>query len=235
MGFRMIHTVFFDIGGTLVEGKSSLVVLAEKLGGTNQADILKFMIDRFMLRYNDENCSPFYSIKELLVICAREAAQKYGFPDLSGEVAELYRENHLNNGTLYEDALPVLMRLRERNIKMILASDADADVLLEQLEKLDILRYFAGLVISSNAKGYKPSDAVVREAAKFCREPYSGILFVGDARVDMLTARKLGVRSVLINRSGDFKYDADYKITNLRAIFEIISLSQNSHGKDNFQ
>lgn len=178
--------------------------------------------------YLDENPSRFFSIKELLTIAAQEAAQKFQLPDLSNDIAVYYRRNHLEKAVLYDDTIPVLRRLKNEGIKMILISDADADILLVQLESFGIVDYFSAMIISSNIHAYKPSNIVVNEALKYCKEPFSEILFVGDNKVDIMTAQKMKINSVLISRDNNFRTAADFKITSLNQIFNIIAGAKNN-------
>lgn len=217
----MMHTIFFDCGGTLVSGKSTLLAIAEEMDKDKSYDIYKFLIDSFMDIYLDENPPRFYSIKEILTLTTKVAAKEFGVDDISHRAVDLYRHQHLNNDYLYDDTIPTLAKLKEQNVKMVLVSDADNDVLLEQLKMYDILKYFEATIISDQTKAYKPSDAVVKKALQYCREPLSEILFVGDIIVDKLTAQKMGVKFALINRNCKFKLPADYQIKSLDDIFSI--------------
>ena len=107
-------------------------------------------------------------------------------------------------------------------IKLIVASDADPDVLKEELSTFEIYNYFDEILISGNIGAYKPSDKMTNAIIEKCDRPYSEILFVGDTEVDILTAKKIGAKSVLIKRNGSFPIEADYCITKLDRIFEII-------------
>ena len=218
----MIHTIFFDVGGTLMTGDSTLKPIAEQMDRSRKDEIFEFMKKRFMAMYLDENPAAFHSIKEMLTICAADAAKEFDLADFSDQVEECYRRNHLDNDTLYSDTVPVLKKLKQRGLRLILISDADADVLDEQLAGYDLHRFFDGFIISSNTRAYKPSEKVVMKALEYCREPLSGILFVGDTKVDVMTARKMNVRSVLIYRHNEYKTEADYKISTHDEIFDII-------------
>jgi putative hydrolase of the HAD superfamily len=217
----MIHTVFFDCGGTLISGKSTLLAIAEEMDKDKSLDIFQFLIDSFMEIYLDENPPRFYSIKEILTLTTKVAAKEFGIDDISHRAVDFYRHQHLNNDYLYDDTIPTLSKLQEQQVKMILVSDADSDVLLEQLRMYDILKYFEATIISDQTQAYKPSDTVVQKALQYCQEPLSGILFVGDIIVDKRTAEKMGVKFALINRNGKFKLPADYQIKSLEEIFSI--------------
>jgi putative hydrolase of the HAD superfamily len=218
----MIHTIFFDAGGTIITTKSTLIYLAEKLDSRRQEEIFRYLVDSFMVYYENENIERFYSVKEIIAITLKKAAEKFDVPDLSGETEKYYRLNHLRDASLFEDTLPTLEKLKKRNIKNIICSDADADVLVEQMKMFKIYDYFENLIVSSNVGAYKPHKKMVASVDKYCREPYSGILFVGDSRVDMETAQRANIKSVLINRNGKFKHEADYKIKSLSELFGII-------------
>jgi len=219
----MIHTIFFDIGGTLVTGTSGLHMLAKRLDASRESDIFESLRQKFMSIYLDENPPRFYNIKEILAITAANIAAKYGLPDVADEVVDIYRAAYLDNGYLYDDTIQTLERLKAGGIKMVLISDADDDVLEPQLKSLGIWDYFEGRIISSVTRAYKPGNKVVRKALEFCEEPRDGILFVGDTIVDIKTAQKMKVKSVLINRNNHFKLEADYKITGLEQLFDIIA------------
>jgi len=219
----MMHTVFFDAGGTLITGTTTLTLLAQRLDHQRKDEIFEFMRQNFMRLYLDENPPQFYTIKELLTLCASLAVRHFHLPDIDYDIVGYYRRTHLQNDRLYDDTLPTLKRLREKGIRLILISDADADVLLEQLEIFGISEYFDGKIISSQTCSYKPSDKTVKEALRYCHEPLSGILLVGDTVVDIKTAQKMGVKSALISRTNDFKLDTHYKIASLFQVINIIS------------
>lgn len=217
----MFHTVFFDVGGTLIAGESSLKVIAREMDGSREGEIFRFLVDEFMKIYLNPSPPRFYSIKELLALTAKKAAEHFQTSDISDRAVEIYRRNHFDNDYIFDDTLPTLNKLRSDNVKIILISDADADVLLEQLELYGLMRYFEATIISNMVRAYKPSDKTVAEALKYCREPKDGILLVGDTAVDMQTARKMKIKSALISRNGHFKHEADYYIKDLSEIFQL--------------
>ena len=213
--------MFFDVGGTLVGGESSLKVIAREMDPSRKEELFRYMVDEFMKVYLDPSPPRFYSIKELLALTSRMAAGYFKATDVSDRAVELYRNNHLKNDYLFDDTVPTLNKLKSNDVKIVLISDADADVLLEQLEMFDILKYFSATIISNQVEAYKPSDKTVAEALKHCREPRHDIIFVGDTIVDVQTAAKMKVTSALINRNGKFKYGADYHIGGLSEIFHL--------------
>jgi len=222
---QMIHTVIFDVGGTLVRARSTLITFAEQLAPDNKEKLLGFLIKEFMKIYRDENPAEFIGIKEIITIILKKAADEFNVEDISGKAPELYGNTYLNHANLFEDTIPTLKKLKEFGIKLIVASDADPDVLNRELSTFKIYDYFDEIIISGNVRAYKPSDKMIHAITEKCNRPYSDILFVGDAEVDILTAQKIGARSVLIKRNGNFPIEADYYITGLDEILNIIKNS----------
>ncbi|UCD95071.1 MAG: hypothetical protein JSU69_03195 [Candidatus Zixiibacteriota bacterium] len=60
----MIHTIFFDVGGTLMTGDSTLKPIAEQMDPSRKDEIFGFMKQKFMAMYLDENPPKFYSIRK---------------------------------------------------------------------------------------------------------------------------------------------------------------------------
>lgn len=222
----MVHTVIFDVGGTLVRARSSLITFAEWLAPDNKENLrerlLEFLIKEFMKIYRDEHPAKFIGIKEIISIILKKAAAKFKVRDLSAKAHKLYGEAYLNHANLFDDTIPTLKKLKEMGIKLIVASDADPDVLGQELSRFEIHNYFDEIIISGNIKAYKPSDQMTEAIKDKCDKPYAEILFVGDTEVDILAAKKIGARSILIKRNGNFPIEADYCITGLDKIFEII-------------
>jgi len=222
----MIHTVIFDIGGTLVKARSSLISFSERLTQNRDNDLkeklLAFLIKEFMLIYRDKNPAKFIGIKDIIAIILKKAAEKFNVEDISGQAHQLYGQAYLNHANLFDDTIPTLKKLKKKNIKLIVASDADPDVLNDELSTFEINQYFDEMVISGVVGAYKPSDKMIDAILEKCEKPYSDILFVGDTEPDILSAKKIGAKSILIKRNGDFAIEADYHITNLDKIFEII-------------
>jgi len=223
----MIHTVIFDVGGTLVNAPSVFQAFAEVMDKSRKEELFKFMRPIFMEIYRDENRSEFWTIKEIAAYVVQKAAVQFGLEDISSRVGEVYGDYYLNRAKLFDDTRPALEKLKKNGKKIIAVSDADADVLMRELTTFEINTYFEKIIISSDVGAYKPTDKMVAYIRGRVDQPYHNILFVGDTEVDVLTGRKLSAHSVLIRRNGKFPYSADYQITDLGNIFGIISELEN--------
>ncbi len=223
----MIHTVIFDVGGTLVKADSVFHAFADIMDSSCREELFRYMRPIFMEMYRDETRPEFLTIKQIAAKVIKMTAGHFGLTDISERVPELYADCYLGHATLFDDVLPTLQRLKTDGLKLTIVSDADADVLDRELTGFDIEKYFDNIVVSSNVKAYKPSDRMVSAIMDICQKPYTEVIFVGDTDVDILAAGKMKARSVLVRRNGRFPYDADYKITDLSQLFGIIDQINN--------
>ena len=196
---KMVHTVIFDIGGTLVDAPDIFKVIAKRVNDHNSGRWESLFKEEFDKLYHGDN---FFDVKTILIKVAKKLSVDYKTTDLSLEVEKIYRDNYLNHSSLYGNALWTLKKLKEKNINIIAVTDADSDILMPQLRKLGILDFFQDVLISSNLKMYKTSPNIIKHILPKIKEPYEEILFVGDSDIDVKTAKNLGVKSVLIKRDG---------------------------------
>ena len=109
---------------------------------------------------------------------------------------------HARNFELYEDALPALAELRGRGLKVGLVSNTSRD--------LDaFIRHFGLDVdawISSGTHGkVKPSPTIFRAALELLAVDAGHAVMVGDSvEDDVVGARAVGMRAVLLDREGRF-------------------------------
>jgi HAD superfamily hydrolase (TIGR01549 family) len=94
----------------------------------------------------------------------------------------------------------VLEFLKSKNTRLLICSDADAEVLNHELTKFKITDYFEHVFISNNLKAYKPNDKVISTLNNFLTGNREEALFVGDSRQDIITGQKLGIKTAYINR-----------------------------------
>ncbi len=219
----MIHTVIFDIGGTLVNAPSVFNAFADVMDPSRRDELFKFMRPIFMEIYRDEDRGEFWTIKQIAAHVVKKAAVQFGIEDISAKVGQVYGDYYLKQAKLFEDTLPTLKKLKENGRKIVAVSDADADVLMRELTTFGIDKFFENIIISSDVEAYKPTDKMVAYIRERVDRPYHDILFVGDTEVDVMTGRKLNAHSVLIRRNGKFPYSADFQISDLNNIFGIIS------------
>lgn len=100
----------------------------------------------------------------------------------------------------YEDAVPALMELRGRGLKVVVVSNWDAS-LREVLERLGLLRYVDAVVTSAEAGVAKPERAIFEEGLRAAGVGAAEAVHVGDsATLDVAGAERAGIRALLLDR-----------------------------------
>ncbi len=216
-----IHTIFFDVGGTLVESPGFFSHVASHVCAENRETFGEDLKWEFLEGFRDEK-RPFATVTDTLSRSLRSVCTEHSLPDASGRAAELYRDVFIEHAVLYDDVNTVIPAIYDLGITMHIISDADAYLLEEELEVFRIRRFFDRLVISSDVGGYKPSAAMVEAGRALCREPKEGILLVGDAEVDVVTAKRMGVKSVVIRDPDCERLGADYCFDSLEGVLGLL-------------
>ena len=201
----MIHTIIFDVGGTLVDAPDIFEVIAN-----GDTEIKKRIIERFQCFYCGKK---FYTVKEILQMVMSELS-------INIKADKIYKNIFTNKSYLFDETFEVLNLLKNKT-NLIIASDADSDVLIPELKKLGIYKYFNKILVSSDIKAYKNSNKFVKKIIPLLNHPYDNVLFVGDSPIDMEIAKKIGVKSVYIKRT-EKRFESDYVITNLRELMDLI-------------
>ncbi len=218
----MIKLILFDVGGTLTKSDDlveNLLVALDKPGDKKIAEFITFEFDRL---YRANNTDSFSTYIEMLQATLKKASTELGVKDISKRAEKIYTATYVDGAKLNIDTLEMLEYAKRKGIRMVIVSDADAPILLACLRRLKIINYFEGFVISSEVRGYKPSQPMILAAHKYCTEDPSQILFVGNSEVDILTAKELGIKSAFVNLAGERSKLADFNIRSLNTLKKIL-------------
>ncbi|MFT8313639.1 MAG: HAD family hydrolase [Clostridium sp.] len=215
--------IFFDIGGTLVGAPNLFSYIASKYKNSQGDTIAKVISENYDQLYCNVQEDGFLSVKDMLEISLKKAALKLNIEDLSNLAHHYYEELYINQSYLYEDVIGVLNILRKRKIKLIVFSNSDSDILIKELKALNIYNYFQEFIISSDVRSYKPCDIIINKALSYCNIPNKDIIFVGNSDEDVISAKKMGITSVLIKRwDKKLNVTSDYNINSLDELLEIL-------------
>jgi len=215
--------IFFDIGGTLGDGPDLFNYIAQKYNDSRTELIAKSISNIFEKLYSNKNEEEFLSVTQMLEIALSRVSVELKIEDSSKFAHKYYKEFYHNKSYLYDDVIETLKELTKKGVRLIVFSDADSDVMIEELKILGIYDFFEQFIISSDVKSYKPSNKIVNEALKYCDIAKSNIYIVGDSKVDILSGKKMNIQSVLINRSNEkIDYKSDYTISSLDELLSII-------------
>ena len=141
------------------------------------------------------------SLAELRNRCAAVLLDELAIPELPLPDARAALLDSLSFRA-FPDAAPALRELRERGLRLVVASNWDCS-LREVLGSAGLLELVDGAVASAEAGAAKPDPAPFRAAlaAAGC-EPHEAV-HVGDSQEnDVAGARAAGIRPVLLRRDG---------------------------------
>ena len=120
-------------------------------------------------------------------------------PLLNGLVAHFREDKHWR---VYPETREVLSALRGAGMTLLVVSNWDS-TLPSLLERLELLPFFDGVVVSAVVGASKPSRAIFDEAVRRAGVPREDVLHVGDSLVDDYHgARAAGLHALLVDRAG---------------------------------
>jgi putative hydrolase of the HAD superfamily len=151
--------------------------------------------------------------------CADELRKGLGLPELDHANARRAMLGALEF-TAYPDALPALRELRERGLRLVVASNWDCS-LGEWLRPLGIAELVEGVVTSAEVGAAKPSPRVFERALAVAGIEPREALHVGDkVDNDVAGAAAAGVRAILLQRDGGPASD----VKSIRSLSELSAL-----------
>ena len=220
-------TIFFDVGGTLLDAPDFFGYITNKLVN-NQADLKTYNLlsGTFLAMLpRDEANQSFKTIEEILTITLNSLSEKYGYKNISDQSHDIYLDVYLHQSTVFPEVPALLQKLQKNKVKMVLASDADGENMEQQLIKFDLNKYFVDKCISSFVRAYKPTGGFIRHLRKHIPANGKDCYFVGDSFVDIESGKRLGIKSVLIDRKNSgTSFGADYVINNLNELLPILGI-----------
>jgi FMN phosphatase YigB (HAD superfamily) len=220
----MVKAVIFDVGGTLLGATDLFENILAGNTSTKAHDALYNQLGNEFFRQvtNCRNGSVFKRVVEIIAI-AIDAVNKENHNCLSTvNAARVYWNTFVSDSFVIHDADLALAKLAAQRVALFVASDADAELIYAQFEKHQWSQYIRQFFISSEVEAYKPNDVFVAALNNaICDYERNEVIFVGDSEVDIETGKKLGVRTALISKSNQQRYNQDYSI---RSLLELLAL-----------
>lgn len=220
----MVKVVIFDVGGTLL-GATDLFenILSSNTSIKAHDTLYNQLRNEFFRQIADcRNGSMFKRVVDIIA-AAIDVVDKENNNFLSSVTAEqVYWNTFVRDSFVIHDADLALEKLVEKKIELFVASDADAELIYTQFEKHQWSNYIRQFFISSEIKAYKPNDAFVSVLNNAIRNHEKNeVIIVGDSEVDIETGKKLGVRTALISKSHQKRYNEDYSIWSLLELLDL--------------
>ena len=229
----MIRAVFFDLYNTLVghdppreelEAKALNEFGIKVEAAALRRPLLKadefFFEENARARINDRPKEAIQSIyAQYQAVLLTEAGIEPS-RELIGGIMRQWQQVNFKQ-VLYDDVLPTLKELKERDYILGLISNIDSDIvpLLNKLKLAPLLE----IIVTSLETGYtKPHPTIFNEALKRAHVVPPEAMFVGDQyKIDVVGAANVGMQGVLIDRYNHFEEDSQYlRIQNLFKLME---------------
>jgi HAD superfamily hydrolase (TIGR01549 family) len=221
--------IFFDIGGTLLNSPDIFEVITRKLVGrwpdeqTHNLVLETYESLIVDLRNGDERY-PFKSVGGVHAAALKLLASRHGYTDISSQADSLKVEVYAHQSTFYPETRLVLEKLLKNGVKMVIASDNDCEIVAIQKSRYNFDKYFGDYCISETAGAYKPTRGFIRHLQKHLPQNLNDGYFVGDNWVDVESGKRLGIKSVLVDRKNSGGIKADYVIRDLSGLLPILGL-----------
>lgn len=210
----------FDLYGTLIdihteEGEKKLWKALAKYYRQHGAFYFAGGIRRGYHKYVDEELEKAEEIQvEKVFAKLYEDKGVEASEILIAETCRFFRDTSTYHLRLYEWSLPILEKLKANGKKVYLLSNAQRSFTYHEMEKLDIVKYFDKIYISSDHGVKKPNPKffqILMEAegidAKEC-------LFLGnDQTCDILGAQAVGMDTWYVHTNCSPEYTEDVKAT----------------------
>lgn len=117
------------------------------------------------------------------------------------DTARRFRKDSTLFIRLYDGALELLEGLREAGKKIYLLSNAQESFTVPEMEDLDILRYFDGMMISSTERVSKPQKQFFEKLLdRYSLDPQECLMVGNDKNADMLGAKGVGIDGLYIHQ-----------------------------------
>lgn len=222
----MLKAVVFDADNTLYESrkaakKADLIIMKKlsKLIKKPKEKCYKEFMD--IVKKVKDSKFPYYRTRRYSYSLL---LRKYGIinPDLVERVYNLFEKNEIKNTKLYPEVLFMLKELKKK-YKLYLFTEGFKEFVDKKLKKFKLKKYFSK-IITSNETGLMKSAGVVayKKFLKLTGLNPKNMIYVGDSVTkDIITAEKLGIKAVLIDRDNKEDFNG-LKISNLKELLKVV-------------
>ncbi len=182
--------VIFDMDGTLTE---SSTLLANSINYVrSKLNLERLSKDIIIEQINNPDCNMaefFYNLNEI------EPIHEEWF-------SYYYSNNHDKEQELFNGVVDMLKRLKQKDIKLAIATNAYKESAIETLTYLKIIDYFDEIVGFNDVKEGKPSPLMLNKIVSTLNKKPSDVIFIGDSNRDKLAAKSANIEFIGV----DFRY-----------------------------
>lgn len=223
-----MKAIFFDIFGTLVDWRSSIIDGSKKLDFFNKrtSELEEFVINwrkeyQPILNKVNDNTLPWKILDELHEYTLEKVLKKMGYYKI-GKKEKKYLVMLWHKIKPWHDSCRAINQL---NKNYITASLSNGNILLQK----NLFNYtnlnFDFIFSAEHFKKYKPNKLVYLGAAEMLNLSVDQCVLVASHKNDLYAASQLGMRTIYINRKEEYgSFKRDFKVKKFIADLEISTL-----------
>lgn len=180
-----VDLLIFDFDGTIANTSNHII------------NCIKKCTDKFGLRsLTEEDISRLSGSVLADSLIALGATQEM-IPKIKEYYKEVFLED-LSDVYLYDGVLETLELLKERGIKLAIASNRGRNTLIPLLSSLGIASFFEPIVCESDVTMKKPDPAMVENILEKTNISKERTMVVGDTSFDIVMGRSAGCKTCLV-------------------------------------
>lgn len=203
------EVIFFDLGDTLVRTDPSWAAVYRAGLAEQGIDIAEDELARALAGASGEvwlEEGPFEQTEAASFARVRAFDQEVlaglGHPDLPEQVFRSIERAFLRSTSwhVFPDVLPAIEQIRAAGMRLAIISNWVWGG-PELIHNIELAHHFEALVVSARVGYQKPAEAIFRHALEVMNAQPERAMHIGDNyRADVIGARRVGIRPVLIDR-----------------------------------
>lgn len=207
--------LFFDVGGTLLDvscGYSGALQTWTKMGADSRVPpdhLMRKWMERseeFVARFEEIGVHTIFdAMTEALTLTLNEFGVSRSHDTALAINKAAWRAIREGAKPFPDVTLPLFQQLKSLGYQLGIITDVDEDVASELLPRIPGLELFSPVVCSWELGVTKPDSRIFRRALAISNCPVEKSIFIGDAPTDIKGASSVGMRSVVVDRSGTFR------------------------------
>jgi putative hydrolase of the HAD superfamily len=241
---KFINVVYFDLGDTLVRIKPNLIVESIRRIATARGQTLKRKrdIDQIKLEFRLACNAEWVKRKEEIHHVQTANQEREYWPryfesvlnrlQVESKRSELIRllaqqQTDPRSFECFSDVEFVLSELRKEHFKLGIISNAFPSA-KKIMNELKLSSHFSYVVLSNETPFVKPQPEIYQHAANIAHVNTTQISFVDDRPGFVASAANLGIRSVLLDRAGQYTrhHWTGLKIRRLPSLLKLIKFER---------
>ena len=195
-----IHTVLFDLDGTLIDTAPDMAAALDLLCDEENQARLPFSQVRPIVSNGSV---------ALVKLAFGEAIDEQTLERLKTRYLEIYQQHLAVHSKLFDEMELLLQQLEQQKIKWGVVTNKPGWLTEPLMQALNLTQRAACIVSSDSTKNRKPHPEPMYLACKIANTQPDACIYIGDARRDIEAGRNAGMRTII----AQYGYIADTENT----------------------